>query len=140
MSITVPTVTGYSTFWQMQSQPTYAMLSARSYEESAIARVLSRGGFRGVRAVMRRMNGTAVGSTATDTYARVSAPQGLTDAQALGGSRTIDTVTSVSRATVAADLTYENAQFYDKLFNMAPAISSYPVDGSGNGGGGKAGR
>jgi len=71
------------------------MLSARSYEETAISRVLSRGGFRGVRAVMRRMNGTAIGSTATDTFARASAPVGLTDPQGLGGSRTIDTITSV---------------------------------------------
>lgn len=138
MSATVPTVTGWSTFWG-HTPNAYAMLSARSYHEKDIARTMARGGFRGMRALFRRMNGTAVGSTATDSYVRASAPAGLTDPQALGGSRAMETATTVNRATTAADLTLSNAQLFDALFNMAPAIASYPTDASGNGGGGKRG-
>lgn len=115
------------------------MQNARSYHERAMARIMGKPGYRAYRKLFTLMNGTAVGQTATDTYARVAAPAGLTQSDQLGGARTIDTVTSVSRATVAADLAFLNAQVYNPIFNMAPAISSYPTDASGNGGGSKAG-
>jgi hypothetical protein len=49
----------------------------------------------------------------------------------------METVTTVNRNTTAADLTYAQG-LVDRVFNAE--ISSYPVDLSGNGGGGKRGR
>lgn len=139
MSISAPTVTGWSNFWG-NSPNSYAMQNARTYHERALARVMAKPGYRGMRALFRLMNGTAVGQTASATYARVSAPAGLTESAQLGGARVIETATAVNRATVAADRTFLNENIYDAIFDMDPAISSYPVDASGNGGGGKAGR
>lgn len=138
MSISAPTVTGWSNFWGLTADA-YTMQNFRSSHERRLGMVFGRHGYRGIRKVERLITGTAVGQTATDTYARVSAPAGLTEASSLGGARTIDTITSVARATVTADKTYMETVL-DKVFGMNPAISTYPTDASGNGGGGKAGR
>lgn len=137
MSVSAPTVTGWSNFWGNTANA-YTMQNSRTHHERAMSRILGKPGYRGMRKVFSLMLGTAVGSTATDTYSRITAPAGLTQSSSFGGSRTIETVTSVSRATVAADQTHFTNQVFNAIFNMAPAISSYPTDASGNGGGGKA--
>lgn len=139
MTVTVPTVTGWSNFWG-ESANAYAMLFSRSSQERNASLALHKSGFRAYRRLMLTLNGTAVGSTATDTYARVTAPVGLTETALFGGLRTIETVTSVSRATVTADKTMIDTRIINGLFSQAPTIpGGYPSDLSGNGGGGKAG-
>lgn len=123
----------------------YAFLTgAQGGQEGAvqklIGKLLRKNGMRSLNAVMLSLNGTAVGSNATKTYARVKAqatdPNNIESGFTLGGVRAIETITSINRNTVASDET-----LIDTLMNQvqAQAIASYPVDASGNGGGGKAG-
>lgn len=88
--------------------------------------------YRKAKALLNALIGATAGGTAADTYKRVSAPSGLTASEQLGGLRTIDTVTVINRATTAADVTNEKYPLNDTF-----RPSTYPVDPSGNGGGGK---
>ncbi|CAB4163591.1 hypothetical protein UFOVP810_34 [uncultured Caudovirales phage] len=136
MSFVVPAVTGYSSFYG-EGINDYQPLYARSTGERAIGVVLARQSNRAMRASIRALTGVAPGSSEATSYARISAPAGLTDAQGLGGLRTIETFVVQTGNTAASDVTYINAQINDAVFNQAPA--SYPVDAAGVGGGGKAG-
>lgn len=128
--------TGYAQFWGSGSNA-YQPLFGRNAPEMDLSRVLARGGNRAFRRVLTTLNGSAVGSTATETRARISAPAGLTQNAQLGGSRAIDTITEINRVTATADMNYV-AAVATRMFVQQP--SSYAVDASGNGGGGKAGR
>lgn len=79
---------------------------------------------------------TRSGAAALETYPRVegqtSSPINAT--QDLGGLRTIETVTKINTTTSATT----SAEVNDTLL-LASRPSSYPVDASGNGGGGKGG-
>ena len=136
MSFVIPTVTGFSSFYG-EAANAYQPLYARSTGERAIGVVLARQSNRAMRASIRALTGVAPGSSEASSYARASAPAGLTDAQGLGGLRTIETFVVQTGNTTASDVTYINAQINDAVFNQAPA--SYPVDAAGVGGGGKAG-
>lgn len=125
--------TSWSNFWGGANS--YSLLNARA-AELAISRALMPAQFRSLRAVMRTLNGTAAGSTATATYARISAPAGLTDSEDFGGARVVDTITDINRATTAADVTYIDG-LITRLASANP--STYATDASGNGGGGKVG-
>lgn len=143
MSLTIPTVTGYSAFWQANSinpanNVPYALLFSRSSHEFRAASALHRSGFRAVRAAMKALTGAAAGGTATDTFSQISELQQGPTNIGPGGARTVSTVTTINRATTAADETFIEARIVDQLFTAAP--TSYAVDASGNGGGGKAGR
>lgn len=143
MSLPIPTVTGYSTFWEREAPvgqaSAYAMLYARSSPENRAAQLLGRPGLRAVRELFRTLAGAATGNAASDTYVRAVAPNGITEAGSLGGARVIETVTTVNRNTTAADLT-AMSDILDRYIGMDPAIASYPADLSGNGGGGQLGR
>lgn len=143
MSISIPTVTGYSGFWQTSggvnanNAAPYAMLFARSAQENRIAIKSGTRGWRALREVLKTLVESNLGSTALDTYTRVTAPNGLTDNDDLGGLRAMETVTTVNRVTAAADRTYFVNKMLDRHFIANP--SSWPTDASGNGGGGKLG-
>ena len=113
------------------AQP-YALLN----EPSAAARNLARIRFptaqRDVGAAMVALDGVAPGANATATQSYVTARQA--DGLNMGGQGPISATTLINRATTAADVVQLN-KIYQPTF--APAI--YPVDKSGNGGGGKAG-
>lgn len=145
MSISAPTVTGYSGFWLNEgglngAATPYAMLFHRASTELRMATLSSRPGFRAMRELLETLIGANVGAAAADSYARVSAPDALASASQLGGLRTIETVTTVDRITATADKSYFVDNFIKKRFIMNPAIASYPTDASGNGGGGKLGQ
>ena len=141
MTIAVPTVTGYSAFWQNVSNINgeagvpYAMRFSRSSHERRASIAMSRSGFRAVRRLILTLNGVAPGATATDTYAQAGTNQQGPTAVGPGGVRNIDTITTVNRVTAAGDVTTITNRIIDGLFVQAP--SSYPTDASGNGGGGK---
>lgn len=140
MSLPAPTVTGYSGFWEQhapagQGGP-YAIYGNRYHLEQQLARALGKTGFRGHRRILYALLGQATGNAAAETYKRISAPAGITEASAHGGARVIDTITVINRNTTAADLTYAQA-LLNRVYNQAP--TSYPVDPSRNTGGGKAG-
>jgi len=144
MSLTAPTVTGWSTFWS-QIAPTgqgaaYSMAFARSAPERMIARILKKEGMRELHRDWKVLTGAASGSSASETYTRVKGEDALNSFGLTGGVRNMETVTVISRNTTAADITYITNNILDAIYNMAPAIASYPVDASGNGGGGRVGK
>lgn len=132
MATTLPTVTGWSPLYG-NTPNAYQPLFGRSSNDYIAAQALGRAGMRGVRRIARVLNGAAPGSTATETVARI-APATPFNTLSGGGVRTVDTVTEVNRATTSADVTYINANILDRVYNMQPAIASYPPDLSGNGG------
>ncbi len=147
MSFTTPTMgtTTYSPFYESTigitsagNESGYNNLPryARSSTEMQLARLLAAPGFRTIRRVMKVLNGASAGSTATETYARVQALAPFSGAY--GGARTVETVTLINAATTTAQRDYITNKILDARYNQNP--SSYPVDASGNGGGGKAGR
>lgn len=129
-------ITGYAKFWGEGSNE-YNLYINRPSIRTGIARVLRRPSYREITEALFTILGTAVGQTALSTFSQVSAPDGLTQSELLGGSRTINAVTAISRVTVASDLTYMQDEMTNRRFGQA--IASYPTDASGNGGGGKAG-
>jgi len=151
MSMSIPAVTGWSSFWG-NAPNAYSMLYARSSLERNIARDFSRQGARRLQAAMSTLNGQAVGAAMLRTYTRVAAVNGLTSPQMLGGARAVEVVTVVNGPTTATDKQYMQDQTIDAITDMAPGLTTggtgnmpvtawknqlYPVDASGNGGGGK---
>jgi hypothetical protein len=152
MTLAVPAVTGWAGFWG-NAPNAYTMLYSRSSIERNIARWLAKGGARRLHATMSSLNGAVVGGAVGRQYARISAPTGLSTPSLLGGARAIETVVVVNGVTTAADRTYIQDQVLDPIVEQAPGIVStggvgnmpvtvvnnqmYPVDASGNGGGGK---
>lgn len=146
MSFGAPAATGYSPFFD----PTLARVGngaevdynampryGRAGTEMALARLLAKGGFRGIRRVMRVLTGAAPGSAADETYTRVgTVGQGVTEVGP-GGLRTMETVTANSGNTTSAQEAYIENNIINARFVQNP--TSYPVDLSGNGGGGKVG-
>ena len=142
MALTVPTVTGYSAFWETTGDQspyapiTAAQLGMRSPIEKKLARLLKRNQLRDVSAAFTALIGAAAGGTATSTYKRVQAPTRLssTDPRVtaigdMGGLIDIETVTVINRATTSADETYLKDFFDNELLE---AGITYPtVSGSG---------
>jgi hypothetical protein len=126
----------WSLFWGT-TPGAYSMLGNESPTERGISRVFARQNERVAKRIILTLLGAAVGGTATETFAQISAPAGLTQASQLGGLRTVDTVTAVNRVTNANDLSYTQS-LVQRMINT-PTIANYAVDASGNGGGGKAG-
>lgn len=79
------------------------------------------------------LTGTAPGAAALTTHRRVAMGERLEPLQN-GGVRVVETQNLLNRNTTAGDATNIDA---DALMAFGPAIGSYPVDRSGNGGGGK---
>lgn len=148
MSFAPPTMgtTSYSGYWSSSvgiasagNEINYNAVSrtGRSSTEYHVARLLAKPGFRGMRRVMKVLTGAAPGSAASETYARIVAPTPFVDTT-FGGARAVETVTANSGNTTSAQETYIENNILDMRYNANP--SSYPVDTSGNGGGGKLGR
>jgi hypothetical protein len=113
------------------AQP-YALLNEPSAAARGLARIMFPTAQRDVGAAMVALDGVAPGANATATQSYVTARQA--DGLNMGGQVPISATTLINRATTAADVVALN-RIYQPTF--APAI--YPVDKSGNGGGGKAG-
>lgn len=146
MSLTFPTVTGYSAFWELNGDKVpYAPISRaqrgmRSPLERHLARTFKRNQLRELVEVMITLNGAAAGQAALATYPRRQAPAGpsatvpvVTGIGDLGGAVAIETVTVIDRVTTAADETYVDDILNN---NLLEASISYPTV-SGSGGGGK---
>lgn len=101
--------------------------------DDRLSKLLRARGNRVARRLMLTLFGVAPGSTATESFKRVTATQALNDPMALGGVVPIETVNAINRATTAGD-----------VLNLQQSISrstnlTYPVDPSGTTGGGKTG-
>lgn len=148
----VPTVTGwqggFSNILNRQNGDTVnsyafstaAQNGARPPMDSQIARIFKRNTYRGINALMIQLIGAAAGGTATATHKQVGAPNTGPEAAVpqvtgigdFGGNRDIETVTDINRVTTAADITWLEKYFDNKLLE---AGITYPtVRGSGGGG------
>lgn len=125
----------YSGLWDKQGWGSYALTGSRSRLKRMIARVNETHAGRATQAIMTALNGTAAGGTASASYKRVGHASTPLAVAALGGVRTIDTVTVINRVTTAAD-----ESDVDLIINDKFAPSSYPADRSGRGVGGMAGK
>lgn len=141
MAFSPPNVTGYAGGFDATMQragngaeANYNSLPryGRSSAERRLGYVLAKSGLRGLRQVMRTLNGAAPGNAAVAAYSRVTAPLNSDD---LGGVRVMETYTLNTGNTTAAQRTYIEARIMDDVFNAAPSTP----DISGNGGGGKVG-
>lgn len=126
------TATGFSGLFDT-IQPTGLTLLDTQNIERRIARIFRNEGAREVSEIMQTLNGAAVGQTAAASYSRVDHTVDPGNSVVNGGARTIESVTVINRVTTAADQTRVNDILTE---NRAP--DTYPVDLSGNGGGGKA--
>jgi len=127
---------------------TGTVMQGESNFDPKISQLFRKPQFRGWRRLLYVLIGAAAGSSAVENRARVLAEQAGSSSTsgALGGLRTIETVSLVptasgagspaTRNSAAADVTYLKAML-DRLSALAPA--SYPTDLSGNTGGGKLG-
>jgi hypothetical protein len=147
MSFGAPGVTGYSAFFDPTlarpgngAEVNYNAMAryGRARTEMCISQLLAKGGFRGMRRVIRVLTGAAPGSAAAESYTRVgTAEQASITGIGPGGLRSMETVAANSGNTTAAQETYIENLILDARFNQNP--SSYPADLSGVGGGGKLG-
>ena len=147
MSFGAPVVSGYSAFFDpalarpgngaelnYNAMPRYG----RSCSEMSISQLLAKGGFRGVRRVLRTLVGAAPGSPAAESYTRVgTAEQASITGIGPGGLRSMETYVVNAGNSTAAQETYIENLIVDARFNQNPP--SYPVDVAGVGGGGKLG-
>lgn len=117
--------------WDAQFGQPYALRNERDTLHRRVGMAYQRDGMQIERAIDKALNGVAPGATATAAVRKVEALQSV-GALNLGGKRNIVSQTIINRATTAADKTALDA-IYDAKF----APTTYPVDKSGMGGGGK---
>lgn len=133
-------MTSFSGLWNRHYGEDYSQLGTNTSEYNGrtmrkIAQILRPRGARAMSSLLTALTGAAVGGTASATHKRIDHPDDtLTNLTAYAGDRTINTDTIINRATVAGDET-----LIDALKDAKSGPTSYPVDASGNGGGGKVG-
>lgn len=150
MSVRNPTVTGWSSFYQMTGDflpyapfnnlaPTTGFLGWRSKLEWQIAKLLNKNQMREIKALMFGLTGATSGANVTKTYSRVQAPSGpsqatpdVTGVADLGGLVPIETVTVINRNTDANDVTYLKSMMNNDMLMRGLSLQS---DLSGNGAG-----
>jgi hypothetical protein len=123
----------WSGLYDYRHSTPYALTNSRNAIQTQIAKVFEKYGMQAQSALAIALNGASAGGTATRTRTRVEAIPDV-GAFVLGGKRNIVTETIINRVTTTADKDALNT-----LYNGVFAPTSYPVDKSGNGGGGKVG-
>ena len=99
-----------------------------------VARLFRKRSMAALRELIVELTGTAAGAAALVQKTRVKHEDGLDE---FGGQREVETVDILNRNTAAADATDIDTAVIVSPTAIAP--SAYPVDRSGNGGGGRAG-
>jgi hypothetical protein len=127
----------YSGLWNTVHGDNYSLQSGRNPLERQIGRILRKGTIS-----LTRLNkvidtiaaGTSIAGGAAVTYKRITATADPGNPVTQGGVVPIQTVTTISASssTTAADATK-----IDQIVGFTAKPSAYPVDKSGNGGGGK---
>jgi len=102
----------------------FALIYDKNPNRTHAERVFRRGGLRVINELLDTLIGAAAGGSASKTHSRIEAPS---DGD-VGGKRTIESVTDISRVTTAADVTDLKT-----LLTRATA-PTYVADASGNGG------
>jgi hypothetical protein len=115
MSLTAPTITGYSAFWQITGDKSaYSMSQSqvRAKDAKAISKFMRNAGTRDAIGAIAALIGAAAGGAALNQWTQVAPPLGpqqtvptATGIGDFGGNRTITTVNAINRVTTAADVT-----------------------------------
>lgn len=117
------TATVLGGFWEVNSVASLTQIGKGSARR-LIAQLLDGKSSMPLRQLMRTLDGVVAGSTATKALGRVA------NSSELGGARTVESETLISRATVAGDITIINA---DVLSLSARTYVGSPVaNGDGN--------
>lgn len=130
-------VTGYSGLFNGVYNTPYAPLSTLhgpDWEALNIKFGKRSYGMGSLKKLIMALNGVAAGATATLTHYRVQAVANTSD-NVQGGLRTIEAKNILNRATTSGDQTNISA-----AIDRSSKPATYPIDPSGNGGGGKLGR
>jgi len=127
-------VTGFSGLFDTILPTGLTVTGYRNLERKLTAAFRNRG-LHIQKELMLTLLGASAGSTALAQRSRVQYTDNTPgDPIVHGGARTVEVEDQVNRATTAADTTHLTA-----ILNDIFQPSSYPVDVSGNGGGGKVG-
>lgn len=130
----VAAATGYQGLWTtIHGASAYSTIGALTQAEQDVRRTTRS---RGDKAMMRRLYaliGAAAGGTALQSISRRSYQSDI-GGFTYGGLATIVVDTPINRVTTAADVTDIKA-----ILDARNTFATYPVDRSGNGGGGKRG-
>ena len=141
----------YSGLWNGVNAENYALQFNRSPIFRVVSRALRRRSSLALKEAFDTVgNGVSLNGAAAVTYRRIAADPSPGSSPAGGGVRAIETVTAVSASTVtgagASTLNNVSAAQIDRLvdYQSAPgsatasaSTQNYPVDASGNGGGGR---
>lgn len=127
----------WSGFWDNEGGAPYAPLGSvvnkeDAYDKLAVMLANRTYSHAALRELMYSLIGGNVGDPASASHKRVTAVQDLT-ANMQGGARTIESYLDINRVTTSADITRIQAALRQST------KPTYPVDRSGNGGGGKGG-
>jgi hypothetical protein len=143
MSLTAPTVTGWQAMWYLTGdRAAYAYLTGQNRYNAAyqVARTFKKRAMADARGALAALIGAAAGGTATVQWSR-RAPQigpdsstpGVTGVGSMGGNISIETATSINRATTSADVT-ELKKWFSPTALLEAGLTYPTVEGSGGGG------
>lgn len=128
-------MTSFSGLWNNEYGVDHSLLTNKTGNAHTALSMVTRSrtyGRAAFRALLKSLVDGAVGDAASASHKRVAAERDL-EGNVQGGARTIETFSAINRNTTAAD---------EAKLLAALELSSkptYPVDRSGNGGGGKLG-
>lgn len=137
MSLTRPTITGFSGFWDLCGDALpYNLLPLanngnRGHVEPKIAKLFKQEDMREIQAALAAVIGAAAGGAISKTYKRRQA-QTITPVDVgafASGNITVETNTVISRNSTAADVTYLKQIFSGRL---TASNITYPTELSGN--------
>jgi hypothetical protein len=129
--------------WDNQFAQPYALLNEPNATARSVARLMAPQAARGLGAAAEALTGAAVGTpiTGSGSYTQVTAKQ--TDGLNMGGLQTISVYVAASGPTTTTQHLLVDQQltprFMPPMLVAGVETSGYPIDKSGNGGGGKAG-
>jgi hypothetical protein len=127
--------------WDNVFATPYALLNEPGATARGIARLMAPQANKAFSAISSALTGAVVGGPVNAGYTQVTAKQA--DGLNMGGKVDVSATTVVNRNTVAADEILIDQQltprFMPPITSAGVECSGYPVDKSGNGGGGKAG-
>ena len=127
-------MTAFSGFWDEQGdQVPHALLVNESSLRKRMSILMRQRGNTALKELMLTTNGVAVGQAALATRTKVTGVSQLGEL-GIGGAVVIAAEDVVNRVSATADTTAIAA-----MLNETRAPATYPVDLSGNGGGGKGG-
>lgn len=93
-------------FWEVNLTPSLVSISGKNSNRRLVSYALGRKSTYGLREIVRTLDGAVAGTVATKALNRIQ------NNSELGGKRTVETETLISRATTAQDITDTKADLF----------------------------